>query len=183
MTLDFQHLSEADRKRLYYRLLELDEILKTCALVFGKQDISRRMGPLLRLLPQLGNPKQARHRKGAGRPKGSITDKAALQDIRLLLMAEVVRDAFPDPLSERAIATIIIEEVGAKSIKPRYYKAKVDALTKRLETARKRAAKVGATFCWPRRSWQPNELWVQSQRRRLTEMIVSRSPRPRMPRR
>jgi len=141
-TLGLEHLPQADLKRLHRRLHELDRLFQAIKQEFGKEDAARRVHALLPMLPPVKRRVAQRHK--AGRPPGSVTDKAAFEDIRLLLAAELIRDCFPNDLSERAIATIIIEDIERKK---------------------------GAQFRWPRRDWSPNDLWEKVRQRRITATL------------
>jgi hypothetical protein len=170
-TLGLEHLPQADLKRLHRRLHELDRLFQAIKQEFGKEDTARRVHALLPMLPPVKRRVAQRHK--AGRPPGSVTDKAAFEDIRLLLAAELIRDCFPNDLSEHAIATIIIEDIERKkkSSNQRRNKAEVNRMAKRLELARKRATKIGAQFRWPRRDWSPNDLWEKVRQRRITATL------------
>jgi len=94
------------------RFRELYPLYEVLAQVFGDDDATRRFVALLPMLPPI---RKREGQKKRGRPKGSVTFQAASRDMALLALAEVIRDAtntLPgDDLSERAIATIVVEDI------------------------------------------------------------------------
>lgn len=164
------------------RVRELYLLHIPLAQVFGDDDAMRRLVALFPMLPPLPPPGKGKTgRRKRGRPTGSIADKAVFQDMALLCLAEVVRDSFRTPegdrLSEHAIATIIIEDIFKnagrvrRNLNPRLNKAKINALAKRLELARKRAVRSRVQFLWPPRAWRPNTLWDIIHQRLLTASL------------